>query len=46
MSAVAWWFEYFFVLPYLGIAMKIDIFSSPVATAGFSKFADVLSAVF
>ena len=32
-----------FALPFFGIGMKL-IFSSPVATAEFSKFADILSA--
>ena len=31
-------------LPFFGIGMKIDLFSSPVATAEFSKFAGILSA--
>ena len=35
--------EHFLALPFLDIGMKTD-FSSPVATAGFSKYADILSA--
>ena len=40
-------FEHFLVLPFLRIGMSIDLFngmsSDPVATSGFSKFADILS---
>ena len=38
-----WWFEHSLALPFFGIGMKTD-FSSPVATAEFSKFAGILSA--
>ena len=37
------YFEHSLALPFFGIVMKID-FSSPVATAEFSKFAGILSA--
>ena len=39
-------FEHSLALPFLGIGMKTDLltFSSPVATAEFSKFAGILSA--
>ena len=43
MSAIVWQFEHSLALPFLGIGMKTD-FSSPVTTAEFSKFADILSA--
>jgi len=43
MSIIVWWFEHSLALPFLGIGMKTDLFS-PVATAEFSKFADILSA--
>ena len=43
MSAIVWWFEQSLALPFCGIGMKTD-FSSPVATAEFSKFAGILSA--
>ena len=43
MSTIAWYFEHSLALPFFGIRMKTD-FSSPVATAGFSKYADILSA--
>jgi len=36
-------FEHSLALPFFGIAMKLT-FSSPVATAEFSKFAGILSA--
>ena len=39
MSAILWWFEHS-----LGLEGELT-FSSPVATAEFSKFADILSAV-
>ena len=42
MSAIVWQFEHSFVLPFFGIGMKTT-FSSPVATAEFSKFAGILS---
>ena len=42
MSAIVWYFEQSLALPFFGIEMKID-FSSPVATAEFSKFAGILS---
>ena len=38
-----WWVEPSFTLAFFGIEMKTD-FSSPVATAAFSKFAGILSA--
>ena len=41
MSAIVWWFEHSLALPFFGIDWT---FSSPVATAEFSKFADILSA--
>ena len=41
MSAIVQYFEYSLALPFFGIGMKS--FSSPVATAEFSKFADMLS---
>ena len=44
MSAIVWWFEHSLALPFFGIGMKTDPFSSPVATAEFSKFAGILSA--
>ena len=43
MSAIAWWFEHSLVLPFLGMGWGLT-FSSPVATVGFSKFADTMSA--
>jgi len=43
MSAVVQYFEHSLALPFFGIGMKTD-FSSPVATAEFSKFAGILSA--
>ena len=43
MSAVVWLFEHSLALPFFGIGMKTE-FSSPVATAKFSKFAGILSA--
>ena len=43
MNAIVQLFEHSLGLPFLGIGMKTD-FSSPVATAGFSKFAAILSA--
>ena len=43
MSATEQYFEHSLALPILGIVMKTD-FSSPVATAEFSKFTDILSA--
>ena len=42
MSAIVLWFEHSLVLSFLGIWMWIV--SSPVATAGFSKCTDILSA--
>ena len=42
MSAILWWFEHSLALPFFGIGMKTDLFQF-VATAEFSKFADVLS---
>ena len=43
MSAIVWYFEHSLALPFFGIGMKLT-FSSPVATAEFSKFAGILSA--
>ena len=43
MSAIVQYFEHSLALPFFGIGMKTD-FSSPVATAEFSKFAGMLSA--
>ena len=43
MSPIVQLFEYSLALSFFGIGMKID-FSSPVATAEFSKFAGILSA--
>ena len=43
MSAVVQYFEHSLALPFFGTGMKTD-FSSPVATAEFSKFAGILSA--
>ena len=44
MNAIVREFEHSLALPFFGIGMKTD-FSSPVATAEFSKFAGILSAV-
>ena len=43
MSAIVWEFEHSLTLPFFGIGKKTD-FSSPMATAAFSKFASILSA--
>ena len=43
MSAILRQFEHSLALPFFGIGMKLT-FSSPVATAEFSKFAGRLSA--
>ena len=43
MSAIVQQFEHSLALPFFGIGMKLT-FSSPVATAEFSKFAGTLSA--
>ena len=43
MSAIVQYFEHSLALPFFGIGMKTD-FSILVATAEFSKFADILSA--
>ena len=43
MSAITWYFEHSFALPFFGIEMKTDL-SFPVATADFSRFAGILSA--
>ena len=43
MNVIVWEFEHTLALPFFGIGMKTDFFS-PVATAGFSKFAGILSA--
>ena len=37
MSAIVWYFEHSLALPFFGIEMTTD-FSSPVATAEFSRF--------
>ena len=42
MNAKVWYFEHYLGLFFFGIRMKIDL-SSRVATAEFSRFADVLS---
>ena len=44
MSAIVRWFEQSLALLFFGIKMKMT-FSSPVATAEFSKLAGILSAV-
>ena len=43
MSAIVRYFEHSLALPFFGIGMKTDPFQS-YATAGFSKFAGILSA--
>ena len=43
MSVAVGYFEHSLALPFFQIEMKIDLFQ-PVATAEFSKFADILSA--
>ena len=43
MSEIVRYFEHSFALLFFGIGMKLT-FSSPVATAEFSKFAGILSA--
>ena len=43
VSATVQYFEHSLALPFFGVEMKLT-FSSPVATAGFSKFAGILSA--
>jgi len=43
MSAIVQQFEHSLALPFFRIGMKMT-FSSPVATAEFSKFAGILSA--
>ena len=43
MSVIVQYFEHSLALPFLGIGMKTDLFQ-PVATAEFSKFADILRA--
>ena len=45
MSAMVQKSEHSLTLPFFGIGMKTD-FSSPVATAEFSKFAGILSETF
>ena len=42
-ECIVLWLEHGLVLPFLGIGVRLT-FSSTVATAGFSKFADILSA--
>ena len=42
MSAIVQYFEHSLALPFFGIGMKLT-FSSPVATAEFSKFVAILS---
>ena len=42
MSAIVWQFEHSLALAFFEIGMKTDL-SSPVATAGFSKLADIQS---
>ena len=43
MGAIVRQFEHSLALPFFGIGWKLS-FSSPVATAEFSKFAGILSA--
>jgi len=43
MTAIVQWFEYSLALSFFEIRMQTD-FSSPVATAEFSKLAGILSA--
>ena len=43
MCSIVQWFEHSLEMPFFGIQMKTE-FSSPVATAEFSKFAGILSA--
>ena len=43
MSAIKWQFKHSSALPFFGIGMK-RTFPSPVATAEFSKFADIMNA--
>ena len=45
MSIIVQQFEYFLVLPFFGVGWKLT-FSTPVATAEFSKFAGILSVHF
>ena len=42
MSVIVQWFEHPLTMNFFGIGMKTD-FSSPVATAEFSKFAGILT---
>ena len=42
MNAIVWYFGHSLALPFLGNGWKLT-FSSPVATAEFSKFASILS---
>ena len=44
ISAIVWYYEHSFALPFLGIGMKLT-FAIPAVTAEFSKFAGILSAV-
>ena len=46
MAAIFQWFKHSLVLPFLGIEMRIDpgLISSLVATAGFSRYDNILSA--
>ena len=44
MNAIVQEFTHYLALPFFGIGMKTDLFQS-VATAEFSKLADILSAV-
>ena len=43
MIAIVWWFELSLALPFFGVEWKMTFFN-PVATAEFSKFANILSA--
>ena len=43
MNIIVWWFEHSLVLPFLRIEIR-NYLSTPVATAGSSNFADILSA--
>ena len=44
MNAIVQEFEHYLALPFFGIGMKPGLYQS-VATAEFSKLADILSAV-
>ena len=44
MSTTVQQFEHFLAMPFIGTGMKKLTFSSPMATAEFSKFSGILSA--